>query len=228
LQSISSAITNNVRRVRAQIAEAASACGRDPSEIRLVAVSKRKPTELIRAAFAAGITDFGENYLQEAVEKTESLRDIDVTWHFIGAIQSNKTRSIAQHFHWVHTVASEKIARRLSEQCPPDRTLNVCLQVNVDQDPNKAGVSPEHAGKLLASALAMPRLRLRGLMTILQQDTDPAAGYRHLAELWTALKASAGPHWDSLSMGMSGDFEAAIAAGATHVRIGTAIFGARD
>ena len=109
MQSISSAITNNVRRVREQIAEAASACGRDPSEIRLVAVSKRKPAELIRAAFAAGITDFGENYLQEAVEKTESLRDIDVTWHFIGAIQSNKTRSIARHFHWVHTVASEKV-----------------------------------------------------------------------------------------------------------------------
>lgn len=191
-------------------------------------MSKRKPAELIRAAVAAGVTDFGENYLQEAIGKIERLPDLDATWHFIGAIQSNKTRPIAQHFHWVHTVASEKIARRLSEQCPPERMLNVCLQVNVDRDPHKSGVMPEEVPPLLEGALSLPRLRLRGLMTVLQQDTDPAAGYLQLAELWKELKNTGGPHWDSLSMGMSGDFPAAIAAGATHVRIGTAIFGARD
>ena len=228
MHSISSAISDNVARVREQIADAATACGRDPSEIRLIAVSKRKAADLIRAAFAAGVTDFGENYLQEAIDKIASLQDIDPTWHFIGAIQSNKTRLIAEHFHWVHTVASEKIARRLSDQCPADRTLDVCLQVNVHRDPRKAGVAPEQVAALLASALALPRLRLRGLMTILQQGTDPTTGYRRLVELWAALKAGAGPHWDSLSMGMSGDFQTAIAAGATHVRIGTAIFGARD
>jgi pyridoxal phosphate enzyme (YggS family) len=228
LHSIASTITDNVQRVREQIAEAALSCGRDPSKIRLIAVSKRKPATLIRAALAAGVEDFGENYLQEAIGKIGSLQDVEAVWHFIGAIQSNKTRPIAEHFHWVHTVASEKVARRLSEQCPEHRTLNVCLQVNVDGDPRKAGVTPEQVPALLESALGLPRLRVRGLMTILQQATDPAAGYRRLAELWSALKPGAGPHWDSLSMGMSGDFPAAIAAGATHVRVGTAIFGARD
>lgn len=194
----------------------------------LIAVSKRKSAALIREAFAAGVRDFGENYLQEALPKIQSLGDLPATWHFIGAIQSNKTRSIAEHFDWVHTVSSEKIARRLSDQCPEDKTLDVCLQVNVDEDPQKAGVPPEEAATLLAEVKGFPRIRLRGLMTILQQHSDPLSGYRKLSDLWTQLRPDAGARWDTLSMGMSGDFQAAIAAGATHVRVGTAVFGARD
>jgi len=228
LHSISSEVAENVRRIREQIVAAANSCGRDPSSIHLIAVSKRKSAGLIRAAFAAGVRDFGENYLQESLEKIGDLRDLDVAWHFIGSIQSNKTRPIAEHFQWVHTVSSEKIARRLDQHCPTGKMLNICLQVNVDGDPQKAGVAPEGAPALLARLKTLPQIRPRGLMTILRQDSDPAEGYARLARLWAQLRNDAGPDWDSLSMGMSGDFQAAIAAGATHVRVGTAIFGARD
>ncbi|MEQ8858311.1 MAG: YggS family pyridoxal phosphate-dependent enzyme [Pseudomonadales bacterium] len=236
LQSITSddspqraaAIAANVAGARAAIASAAEACGRNPADITLVAVSKTKPAALVRAAAAAGCGDFGENYLQDAVAKIESLADVPATWHFIGAIQSNKTRQIAEHFHWVHTVARQKIAERLSAQCPPDRILNVTLQVNVDEDPAKAGVDPAQASRLLAAVRDLPNLRVRGLMTILQRDSAPLASYRRLADLFESLRPGAPQPWDTLSMGMSGDFAEAIAAGATHVRIGTAIFGARD
>jgi pyridoxal phosphate enzyme (YggS family) len=227
LQSVSPEVANNVRAVRHQIAEAAIKCGRDPSEVHLIAVSKTKPADLIRAAFAAGVTDFGENYLQEAVPKIHSLSDLNATWHFIGAIQSNKTRLIAENFHWVHTVSAEKTARRLSDQCPLEKTLDVCLQVNIDQDPSKAGVATDEVTSLLQIVRALPRLRVRGLMTVLQQHSNSEESYRHLATLWEGLRGDGGPHWNTLSMGMSGDFRAAISAGATHVRIGTAVFGDR-
>ena len=228
LQSVSPEVANNVRFVRDQIAEAARICGRDPSEVHLIAVSKRKSVDLIRAAYAAGVTNFGENYLQEAVPKIHSLRDLNATWHFIGAIQSNKTKLIAENFNWVHTLSTEKTARRLSDQCPLEKTLDVCLQVNIDQDPDKAGIASDQVTPLLQLAGTLPRLRVRGLMTVLQQSSNPADGYRRLATLWEDLRADGGQHWDTLSMGMSGDFRAAISAGATHVRIGTAVFGDRN
>lgn len=228
LQSLSHSIAANVRAVRRDIDAAAAACGRDAADVHLVAVSKTQPAGAVREAAAAGCRDFGENYLQEALPKIESLAGLVATWHFIGAIQSNKTRAIAEHFDWVHTVARARVARRLSEQCPPGKTLNVTLQVNVDADPEKSGVTPEAAGELLSAVRDLPNLQLRGLMTILRRDSDPAAGYGRLAALFESLAGHAPGTWDTLSMGMSGDFAQAIAAGATHVRIGTAVFGPRQ
>jgi PLP dependent protein len=228
LQSIFQTVAGNVRLARESIAASARAAGRDPDDVHLVAVSKTKPVELIRAAAAAGCTDFAESYLQEAIPKLAGLADLGATWHFIGAIQSNKTRLIARHFDWVHTVARVKIAERLAAQCPHGKRLNVTIQVNIDDDPAKAGVAPEEAGGLLAAIAELPSLRVRGLMTVLQRDSDPPAGYRRLAELFVELAGVAPAPWDTLSMGMSADFPAAIAAGATHVRLGTTIFGPRD
>lgn len=220
-------IESNVRGLRKQIADAAASGGRSPDQVNLVAVSKTRPAALIRQAAAAGCRDFGENYLQEAIPKIQSLSDLNVTWHFIGAIQSNKTRAIAEHFQWVHTLTREKIAGRLSRQCPSGRTLNVTLQVNIDEDPAKAGVAPGAAGALLDATRNLPNLRVRGLMTILQRHSPALSSYRRLAVLFDEL-ADRAPHpWDTLSMGMSGDFAEAVAAGATHVRIGTALFGPR-
>jgi hypothetical protein len=227
LQYVSQPIASNLVTVRQQIEASARACGRDPGQVRLVAVSKGHDAASIRVAAAAGCTDFGENYLQEAVPKIAGLADLAATWHFIGAIQSNKTRAIAEHFHWVHTVSRAKIAERLSHQCPAGKTLNVTIQVNVDSDPDKTGVAPEGAARLLDAIGELPNLRVRGLMTILQEDSPPLESYRRLAELFTRLGDRAPCPWDTLSMGMSGDFPDAIAAGATHVRIGTAIFGPR-
>lgn len=221
-------IAQNVAAVRREIAAAARACGRDPESIELIAVSKTQPAAAIREAAAAGCRSFGENYPAEAAAKQDELAGLAVTWHYIGAIQSNKTRLIAERFAWVHTVSRGKIARRLAEQLPAGRTLDVCLQVNVDRDPNKAGVDPAEAAALLAEVRALPNLRVRGLMTILHPASVPSHGYRRLAELFERLRAAAPEPWDTLSMGMSGDFREAIAAGATHVRIGTAIFGARQ
>jgi pyridoxal phosphate enzyme (YggS family) len=217
----------NVAAVRREIAAAAQACGRDPDGIELIAVSKTQPAEAIRAAVAAGCRSVGENYPAEAAAKQDLLGDLDIEWHYIGAIQSNKTRLIASRFTWVHTVSRGKIARRLSEQAPPGKRLNVCLQVNVDRDPNKAGVDPDELGDLLAEVRTLPNLRVRGLMTILHPQSSPRAGYGRLAALFDTLRVDAPQPWDTLSMGMSADYREAIAAGATHIRVGTAIFGAR-
>jgi PLP dependent protein len=227
VQSISSNIAGNLDDVRRRIARAAEACGRDPAGIRLIAVSKTHPARLVREAHAAGQRDFGENYLQDAVPKIEALADLDLSWHFIGVVQSNKTRVIAERFHWVHTVSRAKIAERLSSQCPRDKILNVTLQVNIDGDDAKSGAAPEEIAQLIEAVLRLPALRLRGLMTILGLDTDPADGYRRLSRLFDALADRVPGSWDTLSMGMTADFETAIAAGATCVRVGTAIFGAR-
>jgi PLP dependent protein len=228
LQSISQSVAGNVRAALTSIADSARAAGRNPNDVHLVAVSKTKPIASIRAAAAAGCTDFAENYLQEAVPKIRSLADLNVTWHFIGAVQSNKTRLIAEHFHWVHTVERVKIAERLSAQCPEGKHLNVTLQVNIDDDPAKAGAAPEDVGALLEAVAALPNLRVRGLMTVLQLDSAPLPSYRRLADLFFRLAEIAPAPWDTLSMGMSADFPEAIAAGATHVRLGTTIFGPRD
>jgi pyridoxal phosphate enzyme (YggS family) len=206
---------------------AVQAAGRNPAHVHLVAVSKTKPATAIEAAYAAGLTDFGENYLQEAITKIRALAHLRLTWHFIGAIQSNKTRSIAENFHWVHTVDRSRIARRLSEQCPQGKILDACLQVNIDQDPAKAGVLPEHAATLLDEVAQLPNLRVRGLMTVLEYAGDPLSGYQRLAALFADLADRGQESWDTLSMGMSRDYPQAIMAGATHVRIGTDIFGPR-
>ncbi len=225
-------IPENLTSVRNAITEAAVAAGRDPQTITLIAVSKTKPAADVLTALDAGQQHFGENYVQEAVAKIaevgRSASAIRPIWHYIGAIQSNKTKDIARAFDWVHTVSREKIARRLHEQRPDGPKLSICLQINVDADPNKAGVAPREAAALLAACRTFERLDVRGLMTILDAGTDPRDGYDRLRELFDELSAMAPDSWDTLSMGMSGDYQAAIAAGATQVRVGTAVFGARS
>jgi PLP dependent protein len=220
----------HVNKVRSRIAKAAKLCGRDPESITLVAVSKSKPADLVRAAVTAGVTDFGESYLREAVDKMEAVGDLRITWHFIGAIQSNKTRAIAERFSWVHSLDRLKAAQRLSEQRPYHAPpLNVCLQVELVPEPNKGGVAPAALPELAAQVATLARLRLRGLMAVPPPQRDPVAQlavFARLSALREDLNAQ-GHSLDTLSMGMSGDFEVAIAAGATHVRIGTAIFGDR-
>lgn len=196
----------------------------------LLAVSKTRPAEDIRAAHALGINDFGENYLQEALPKIEALQALGLTWHFIGPIQSNKTRPIAEHFDWVHSVDRDKIARRLNEQRPADAPpLQVCLQVNVSGEASKSGVSPAELPALAEAVMQLPRLRLRGLMAIPAATTSEAqqrATFAQLRGLFEDLQPRA-PDLDTLSMGMSGDLESAIAEGSTLLRIGTALFGPR-
>lgn len=228
-------IAKNLIQVRTRITEAAQAAGRDPDLVSLIAVSKTKPAADVIAALSAGQRHFGENYVQEAVAKINEVSalakgmapEIQPIWHYIGAIQTNKTRDIAAAFDWVHTVSRAKVARRLHEQRPERSKLSICLQVNVDGDPNKAGVPPSAAAELLGQCATFERLDVRGLMTILDPATDPREGYNRLRALFEDLKAQAPPNWDTLSMGMSGDYPAAIAAGATLVRVGTAIFGER-
>ena len=226
LRSIPENISDNIVAAKTAIGKAAVRADRVPDDIHLIAVSKRKPATDIASAAAAGIKDFGENFLQEAIPKIETLAHLSLDWHFIGAIQSNKTRAIATYFQWIHTIDRVKIARRLSEQCPEGKLLNLCIQVNIDRDPKKAGVAPEDASKLLDLVMDLPRVRVRGLMAILERSSEPAKSYAQLAALFDSLRPE-GHRWDTLSMGMSGDFREAIGAGATHVRLGTAIFGPR-
>ena len=225
-------IPAQLRQVQERIQQACVTAARDPLSVRLLAVSKTFPASQVAEAFAAGQSAFGENYIQEAVEKITALAHLPLEWHCIGPIQSNKTRLVAEHFDWVHSVDRLKIAQRLSEQRPAHLPpLQVCLQVNIDGGPTKAGVSPSDALALAQAVAALPRLALRGLMTI----PDAVEGFdaqlavhtqakRLFEELQTALGL---PHFDTLSMGMSADLEAAIQAGSTLVRVGTAVFGAR-
>ncbi len=225
---VMSTIAENIAKVRERIREAEQACGRPSGSVALLAVSKTKPAADIREAHAAGLDDFGENYLQEALGKQVELADLALTWHFIGPIQSNKTRPIAEHFHWVHSVDRLKVAERLSAQRPAHLPpLNVCLQVNVSGEASKSGCAPEELPALARAVAALPNLKLRGLMAIPEPTEDVAAqraAFARLRELLSALNLGL----DTLSMGMSHDLEAAIAEGATWVRIGTALFGARD
>lgn len=223
-----STIAENIAKVGARIREAAQASQHNLADIGLLAVSKTKPAAAIREAHAAGLRDFGENYLQEALEKQAELDDLPLIWHFIGPIQSNKTRPIAEHFDWVHSVDRLKIAQRLSEQRPPHLPpLNICLQVNVSAEDSKSGCSPEELAELAKAVAALPNLRLRGLMAIPEPTDDVAAQHAAFAHL-RQLRDDLALDLDTLSMGMSHDLEAAIAEGATWVRIGTALFGARD
>ena len=223
-------IPGNLQHVRARIATACQGAGRGVEEVTLLAVSKTFGADAVRAAAAAGQRAFGENYIQEGVEKIAALRDLGLTWHCIGPIQSNKTRLVAEHFDWVHTVDRLKIAERLSAQRPADRPpLNVCIQVNIDGGANKSGVAPGDALALARAVAALPQLNLRGLMSIpeIAPDFEAArAVHAGARALFDQLNAD-GLGLDTLSMGMSDDLEAAIAAGSTMVRIGTAIFGSR-
>lgn len=233
-----SSIANQLQVVHARIEAAARAAGRDPASVGLLAVSKFFDAAAVIEAARAGQSAFGENYVQEALDKMASLQqstpELQLQWHFIGPIQSNKTRQIAEHFDWVHSVDREKIAHRLSEQRPPHLPpLNICLQVNISAEDSKSGIAPHDVLPLARAVAAMPRLRLRGLMAI-PAPTEAAsaqqAAFRQLRELAEQLSASgeAGVHCDTLSMGMSADLDAAIAEGATIVRVGTAIFGQRQ
>lgn len=213
-----------------QIRNACKAAGRDADEVQLLAVSKTRAADEVRQLHDCGQATFGENYLQEALDKIEALQDLPLEWHFIGPIQSNKTRPIAESFNWVHSVDRLKIARRLSEQRPDALgPLNICLQVNISGEDSKSGCLPEELPELAREVAALPNIQLRGLMAIPEPETDPArqrATFARVRELMTSLQADL-PQLDTLSMGMSGDLEAAIAEGASIVRIGTALFGPR-
>jgi hypothetical protein len=223
-------IAGRLQAVRARLRAAEARFGRAPGSVALVAVSKTRPPADVRAAFAAGQRAFGENYVSEALEKMGALADLAVEWHFIGPVQSNKTRPIAERFAWVHSVDREKIARRLSDQRPAGLPpLDICLEVNVSGEATKAGVLPSEVASLARQVADLPRLRLRGLMTVPAPEDAfdlQRAGFRRLRELWNELRAS-GLALDTLSMGMTADLEAAVAEGSTLVRVGTAIFGPR-
>ena len=227
---MNSSIADNITRIRVQIQVACQAAGRAPDSVQLLAVSKTWGTDAVRQAHAAGQTAFGENYIQEAVDKITALRDLPLQWHCIGPIQSNKTRLVAEHFDWVHSVDRLKIAQRLSEQRPPELPpLQVCIQVNVDGGETKSGVSPTDLPELALAVAALPRLQLRGLMTIpepAETDAQMRAVHRQAKDLFEQLRAQGLP-LDTVSMGMSADMAAAIAEGSTMVRVGTAIFGQR-
>lgn len=221
----------NLAAVRQRIVAAARRAGRDPETVTLIGVSKTQSAAAVAAARDAGLADFGENYVQEAVTKITAVPRAGVQWHFIGQLQANKTKAVAEHFDWVHTVDRLKIAERLSAQRPfHGPPLQVCLQVQVEDEPQKGGAAPGELRDLADAVARLPRVHLRGLMCIPPPHDDEAvqrAAFARLRELRDALNA-AGHALDALSMGMSADFEAAIAEGATHVRVGTAIFGPRS
>lgn len=231
---IMSTIAHNLQAVDASIRAAADAAGRPREAVSLLAVSKTFPPEAVLEAIAAGQSAFGENYLQEALDKMTAISQAahgrEIAWHFIGPIQSNKTRPIAAHFDWVHTVERLKIAQRLSEQRPPDMApLHICLQVNISGEASKSGVDPDELEELALAVAELPRLRLRGLMAIPEAATDfehQRAPFAHLRLLFDKLRAK-GLALDTLSMGMSSDLHAAVVEGATIVRVGSAIFGSR-
>jgi pyridoxal phosphate enzyme (YggS family) len=220
-----------LHNVRSRVNSACENAGRRPSEITILAVSKRHPAALVRQLHTLGLSAFGENYMREAVEKQAQLADLDLEWHFIGPVQSNKTRQLAQHFDWVQSADREKILRRLSAQRPEALPkLNICIQVNIDREEQKAGVLPESLEELVHFALGLPNLRLRGLMAIPRlgsAEHDPTDSYRRMRDLFLSL-TDTGILMDTLSMGMSADLENAIMMGSTMLRIGTDLFGARQ
>lgn len=224
------AIETNLELIHTRIAQACQNAGRVQSGVQLLAVSKTFPPEAVAQAAACGQRDFGENYIQEGVDKITALAHLGLTWHCIGPLQSNKTRPVAEHFDWVQSVDRLKIAQRLSEQRPSTLPpLNVCIQVNIDGGPTKAGVAPEDALALAQAVVTLPGLRLRGIMTIPEPTPDFAATlkvHQRAKALFDQLRASGLP-LDTLSMGMSADLEAAVQAGSTLVRVGSAIFGGR-
>lgn len=222
---------DKIANLRERVRLAAEKSQRPPGDIQILAVSKTQPAGAIRTAWRGGLDQFGESYLQEALAKIKELQDLPLTWHFIGPIQSNKTRAIAEHFDWVHSVERSKIARRLSEHRPETLPpLKVCLQVNISGERSKSGVSLQDLPGLASEVLLLPRLQLRGLMAIPAPSPDPARQRAAFAALRLALEQlqSLAPGMDTLSMGMSDDLEAAIAEGSTIVRVGSGIFGPRN
>jgi pyridoxal phosphate enzyme (YggS family) len=216
-----------------RIRNACQRAGRDPASVGLIAVSKRQPTDAIRDAYSAGHRAFGENYLQEGLDKQQALTDLAISWHFVGPLQSNKTKAAAEHFDWVHTVDRLKIAQRLAhhrDEAAADAPLNCCIQVNLSGEASKSGVSADTVPELAHAVAALPGLRLRGLMTLPEpadDETAQRAPFARLRELLEGLRGD-GLELDTLSMGMSDDLEAAVLEGATLVRVGTAVFGPRD
>lgn len=226
-----STIAANLQDVKSRIAVAAHAAGRDAASVALLAVSKTFDTDAVRACAAAGQRAFGENYLQEALDKITALQTHGLEWHFIGPIQSNKTRPIAENFQWVHSVERERVASRLNDARPVSLPLlNVCLQVNVSGEASKSGVAPDGVTALAKAVAALPRLKLRGLMAIPEPTPDSALRRRRFRLLRGLLEQlnGQGHQLDTLSMGMSDDLEDAVAEGTTLVRVGTAIFGKRE
>ena len=224
-------LLSRLQETRTRIASAASKCGRSAADIALVAISKTQPAQAIRTLAEAGQREFGENYLQEALPKQAELKDLDLVWHFTGQLQSNKTRNVAEHFAWVHTLDRDRIAVRLNDQRPHYApALQVCIQIRLEDEPGKGGIPPSEALDLARQVLELPRLKLRGLMCIpppADAFDEQKAWFDKLAECKRQL-VQAGIELDTLSMGMSHDLEAAIAAGATKVRVGTALFGERE
>ncbi|MBL6988058.1 MAG: YggS family pyridoxal phosphate-dependent enzyme [Methylobacter sp.] len=219
-------ITQRLKQIRAQIRDAEQAYNRQPGAVQLLAVSKTKPSEAIACAYQSGQRHFGENYLQEALRKQQELGAYDITWHFIGPIQSNKTKALATHFDWVHSVDSFKIAKRLSEQRSDQLLpLNICLQVNISDEPSKSGVTLAELSQLCEQVAKLPNLKLRGVMAI----PAPQQDFEQQRQPYKSLyQAAAKLGLDTYSFGMTGDLKAAIAEGSTIVRIGTALFGERD
>lgn len=228
-------VQDNLLNIKNEIKKIAKECGRDPNTIQLIAVSKTKPVEQITEAINAGQLAFGENYVQEGIEKIQyfekNMPNNDLIWHFIGPLQSNKSKLVAEHFDWMHTIDRFKIAQRLSDQRPNHMAkLNVLIQVNISQEASKSGVKPEEVTELVKQIVALPNLNLRGLMAIpeIENDYDKQLNvFTKMQQLLYSLQKDY-PFMDTLSMGMSGDMPAAISAGSTMVRIGTAIFGARQ
>ena len=224
-------VTENFRKIQDLLAKAAADAKRSPDHIRLLAVSKKKPVEAILELADAGQRDFGENFVQEGLGKMREAGRDDLTWHFIGHLQSNKTKSVAEHFQWIHTIDRLKVAERLSRQRPyyaPD--LNACIEVNIDNESAKSGISSDDVAELAGAIRDLPRLKLRGLMCLPEMRRDPELQrepFAKLRELMESLNAN-DFELDTLSMGMTADYAAAIREGATIVRVGTAIFGARD
>ena len=228
-------VQDNLLNIKNEIAKIAKKCERDPNTIKLIAVSKTKPVEQVIEAINAGQLAFGENYVQEGVEKIQyfekNMPNNDLIWHFIGPLQSNKSKLVAEHFDWMHTIDRLKIAQRLNDQRPKDMAkLNVLIQVNISQEASKSGVKPEEVADLVKQIVILPNLNLRGLMAIpeIENDYDKQLNvFTKMQQLLQSLQKDY-PFMDTLSMGMSGDMQAAIVAGSTMVRIGTAIFGARQ
>ncbi len=221
-------ISENLATINVRICAQARSCGRRARSITLIAVSKTKPAEAIVEAYLASQHHFAENYVREGVSKITQLADLPITWHFIGTVQSNKTALIARHFHWVHSIDRVKIAKRLGSHRDPENPLNVLLQINIDADPAKGGVTPKATPELLAAVGGLPGIRVRGLMTVLEKAGAPDLSFAHMRDLFESMRPHGGNYWDTLSMGMSRDMDAAIAQGATHLRIGSAIFGPRE
>ena len=220
-------VARSVAAVRCAINGASARSGRSARDVCLLAVSKTRSAEEVAAAADAGVRHFGENYLQEALPKLRALARRDITWHFVGAVQSNKTRDIALNFQWVHTLDRKRIAERLDSSREGLAPLDVCIEVNIDEEPQKAGIAPHAVGELIDAMRRLSHLRLRGLMVIPATKADMRDSFARAAELFRRHLPAGGPHWNTLSMGMSDDFAVAIEEGATCVRIGTAIFGPR-